>query len=691
MAALDVGTGQVRVIDPATGAETAWRYGSAGTNAVPSDIALWAAGPPEAHRVFLVDRGRNRVAVFDAEGVRLAEWTTHDGPVGVAVGPTGDVFVLGRGGWGLRYTPAGVLVAYWRMPDLTVEARDIAVDADGLVYVAYAQLGAEVGYPVGGREVRQGGVWVFKPGPGSPDDYYLPPDPERCTAAVDKSAAPRRLPLGNRVAVTLRVTGACPGKPTAAQVALVVDTSYSMARHNALVRAQEAIQRLLAEMDPSITDVALATFGDGAALQSELTQDLPAIASTVLRLKADGDTRMAAGIDVALTELSGPRARRDMRRVMLLVTDGIPKDQPLEVAQAVRARGIELFALVFPSTPLTADQRAYLLDMVGSEDHFVLDPGPATLVTFARALTRYVREPALFDQLVVTDVVPANMRYVPGSAVPSAEMPRGDTLMWTMGRVAAADPPVLRFEVVPQEVGTWPTNVEAVAAFVDMTGARGRLVFPVPEVEVYAPPPIYLPVLANQACNPESVPFDVVLALDTSESMREPGVRGGTKIDAVRELATRFADLAGGGVHRVGVVSFNGRATAEAEITGDRAALARTIAGLATAPGTRIDLGLAEARDMLARGARPDARRVVVLLTDGRQGTPDGGASTLAAAASLHAAGATVHVIGLGADVEADLLRRTASSPQGYHASPTTEELAGIARAITTALTCRWP
>ncbi len=688
LAVLDVGTAQVRMYDPAAGSETAWAYGGATANAVPSDIALWAAGPPEAHRVYLADRGRNRVAVHTTAGTRLTEWTTHDGPVGLAIGPTGDVFVLGRGGWGLRYTPGGTLVAYWRMPDPTVEARDLAVDDDGIAYVAYALLGDAHPALSSSRTVREGGIWLFRPAPGSPDTYYLPPDPDRCSASVDKTAAPGRLPLGNRVAVTLRVGGACPGRPTAAQVALVLDTSFSMSHNHALARAQDAVNDMLAEMDPDLTDVALVTFGDGAALQAELTRDLPSIASTVLRLAADGDTRMAAGIDVALTELTGARARRDVRRVMLLVTDGVPKDQPLEVAQAVRAAGIELFALVFPSAPLTGAQRDYLVAMVGAEDRFVLDPGPDARVAFARALTRYVLEPGLFDRLTVTDVVPGNMRYVPGSAVPPAVV-QGDTLTWTLGRVAAADPPVLRFEVVPQAVGTWPTNVEAVAEYVDITGAPGRLVFPVPEVEVYAPPPIYLPVLANGACNPVTVPIDVVLALDTSESMREPDVHGGSKIEAVRTLAVRFAELVGGGVHRVGVVGFSSGAAPVAELTGDRAALARAVAGLTTAPGTRIDLGLAAAGDMLARGARPGARRVVVLLTDGRQGGGDD--SVLRAAGVLHAAGATVYAIGLGADVDAYLLRQVASSPQGYHASPTTDELTAITRAITAALTCRWP
>lgn len=687
VAALDLGVAQVRMFDTGADSDTAWSYGSATTNAVPSDIALWADGLPDTHRVYLADRGRNRVAVYDAQGTRLAEWPTHDGPIGLAIGPTGDVFVLGRGGWGLRYSPEGALRAYWRMPDLKVEARDIAVDEDGIVYVAYAQVGPLVTSPSGGHEVLQGGIWLFDPVPVSAQ-YEFPPEPGRCLARADKSASPARLPLGDSVEVTLRVDGQCPGTAKAAQVALVIDTSYSMVWNNALARAKDAVNGLLAEMDPDLTEVALATFGDGAALRLALTRDLPEIASTLLGFEADGDTRMAAGIDIATTELTGARGRRDLRRVILLVSDGVPKDEPLVAAQAARQAGIEIYALIFPSGALTDAQTAYLKEMVGGEDHYLLNPTPDTVAAFSHALTRYTPEPGLFDTLTVTDVIPDNMSYVAGSAVPPATAV-GKTLTWTLERVVVADPPVLRFQLIPQALGTWPTNVEAKADYVDVTGAKSRLMFPVPEVVVYAPPAIYLPVLANQACNPLPLPHDVVLALDTSESMREPDVHGGTKLEAVRVMALGFAELVRGDGHRVGIVSFNGQAKAEADLSNDLSLLSRRIGTLATGSGTRIDFGLREAQAMLTRGARADAGRVVIVLTDGRQSGDT--ADVLRAAAELHAAGVKVYSIGLGHDVDAALLRQVASSPQGYHASPTTEELTGITRQITAELRCRWP
>ncbi len=111
------------------------------------------------------------------------------------------------------------------------------------------------------------------------------------------------------------------------------------------------------------------------------------------------------------------------------------------------------------------------------------------------------------------------------------------------------------------------------------------------------------------------------------------------------------------------------------------------LTGLATAQGTRIDLGLAAAGAALAAGGRTGARQVVVLLTDGiqSQGTPE---DVLVAATAVKAAGALVYTIGLGADVEPELLRQVATSPDRYFESPTAADLAEIYRQISERLAC---
>ena len=66
-------------------------------------------------------------------------------PRAVAAGPEGDAYLLGAGGWAMRYRPDGRLVALWPMPDRNLDARDIAVDAAGRVYVPWARRQPQAG------------------------------------------------------------------------------------------------------------------------------------------------------------------------------------------------------------------------------------------------------------------------------------------------------------------------------------------------------------------------------------------------------------------------------------------------------------------------------------------------------------------------------------------------------------------
>ncbi len=197
----------------------------------------------------------------------------------------------------------------------------------------------------------------------------------------------------------------------------------------------------------------------------------------------------------------------------------------------------------------------------------------------------------------------------------------------------------------------------------------------------------YLPLVMRQVCKPAEVHTDVVLIIDASSSMREPS-GASTKIDAAKQAALTFVDNLKLGQDQAAVVSFNAQARLEITLTADRATLQAAINGIATALGTRIDLALETAGAELASGRPiPGNNRAVILLTDGR---PDAGTAdrALSAAAALKSTGTAVYTIGLGADVDANLLRQIASSPSMYVQAPTADELAGIYADIAGMLPC---
>jgi Mg-chelatase subunit ChlD len=132
-----------------------------------------------------------------------------------------------------------------------------------------------------------------------------------------------------------------------------------------------------------------------------------------------------------------------------------------------------------------------------------------------------------------------------------------------------------------------------------------------------------------------------------------------------------------------------------AGLSDDLALLDQSIQGIRTDTGTRIDRALAAARtEMTGERRIADNNPVVVLLTDGLPS--DGSAdATVSEGTALRAAGITVFTVGLGADVDADLLRTVAGDPARYFEAPSQGDLAGIYAEIAGALPCPggivWP
>ncbi len=686
VALLDIGRQKVIVLDAAGVVLHDWPIAAGDGNAVPVDIAV------HGDRVYLTDQGRNRVVVRGLDGAALGDFAVHDGPLAIAAGPTGDVFVLGRGGWGLRYRPDGGLAAAWAMPDRAIDALDIAVDAGGYVYVNHVQ---REPYPqIGGSRrglpeytLAQAGVWVFAPAAAAPPSV----PPGACLAVPDKRARPARIPLGATVDVDLAVDGACPGAFAPAQVVVAFDTSRSMTFDGALERAQAVLTAVLGAVDARAVEIGLVTFDDGATLAAPLTRDLADIRARILGLTGGGDTRMAAGIDLAVSELTGPRGDAAARRIVLIVSDGAFKDDPADAAARARQAGVDLYGLVFSTQESSDLSIVGLQEMAGDPDRVLVDPTAVDLGRLVAALARFRPVAGLFQSITIEDVIPANMRYVAGSARPAAAFDAvRNTLTWTLYDVPAAGGVRLTYTLVPLECGLWPTNVEATARYRDALGSSGRLVFPIPEVDVFCGAyRVYLPITTAGGCIRPERPLDVALVMDTSSSMREPAPGGArTKLDAAKDAARAFADLLRLPSDRVGVVAFNRTAERAVGLTGDAERVRAALRDLVSSEGTRIDLGLAVAADVLAE-RRPGTLPVVVLLTDGLQNVDQApNAAVLARAAELKATGVRVYTIGLGGAIDRDLLRAAASSADHYRESPTTDDLARIYAEISERLAC---
>lgn len=361
---------------------------------------------------------------------------------------------------------------------------------------------------------------------------------------------------------------------------------------------------------------------------------------------------------------------------------------------------------------------------------------PEDLRSALEAHGRDISARVLMASVAITDRIPANMRLVPGSVRPPARvLPDGSRpdglLAWTFADVPTTGLPVLSYRLEPLEAGRWPTNIEAFAEHVDGLGYPGRSVFGVPHVEVIGPSPtptatptdeptptdapasptppptativptatpspttgpspvprpfIYLPYVSRWRCKPSPRPVDVLLAIDTSSSMT------GDKLEAARRAAVVFVGLLDlrPARDRAALVRFDSTAALAQPLTHDRSALVAALAALEPSPGTRIDLGLETAlSELVGPRRRLDADRAIVLLTDGRPlpGTEDAAA---AVGVSARSAGVSTWAIGLGADVDPEMLVTLAGTADQVLVAPTPSDLEEVYRRVAGGIICR--
>ncbi len=187
-----------------------------------------------------------------------------------------------------------------------------------------------------------------------------------------------------------------------------------------------------------------------------------------------------------------------------------------------------------------------------------------------------------------------------------------------------------------------------------------------------------------------AVPTDIVLAIDLSGSMNNDGDNPPEPVSSVLEAASVFASQLRS-EDRVSVVTFATQATLTNQLTADTTLVANAIKKLVIDP--KEELGNTNPGDSLIQAKmelgstrhNPDARKIVVLLTDGLATAPkeDPDAYAVTQAELLKKEGITLYTIGLGKGVNMDFLRVLASESTMAYSAPTTATLSSIYKSIT--------
>jgi Ca-activated chloride channel family protein len=195
---------------------------------------------------------------------------------------------------------------------------------------------------------------------------------------------------------------------------------------------------------------------------------------------------------------------------------------------------------------------------------------------------------------------------------------------------------------------------------------------------------VYLPLLLREEPCWSVQPLDVAIVLDTSSSMLEERP---SKLEGAQAAIAAFVDNLKG-TDQVAVVTFNSEARVVQELTKEHSAAIAAVWAVQTGHTTRIDLAVqAASAELTSARSRADAAAIMIVLTDGLP-NPVGPAEVLREAGLAKDAGILIFTIGLGADVDRQLLVSAASSPDLYSEAPTGADLKEIYQGLLVRVPC---
>jgi Ca-activated chloride channel homolog len=126
---------------------------------------------------------------------------------------------------------------------------------------------------------------------------------------------------------------------------LVIDRSSSMSDRD-LADAKEAAKAFVGQMNQDGDQVGVALFAGAAEVAAPLSHDLSAVAAAIEAITTKNGTNIAAGIDLAMEELTGIHHNPGAKPVIVLLSDGNEtKGDARAAANAARAQDIRVITI----------------------------------------------------------------------------------------------------------------------------------------------------------------------------------------------------------------------------------------------------------------------------------------------------------------------------------------------------------
>ena len=294
---------------------------------------------------------------------------------------------------------------------------------------------------------------------------------------TDKEATP--LPQCQTAEVTLHVNGA--GDPVVQRrpldVMIVLDRSGSMddaggSPPQPITDAKEAAKALIDQLDPTLDRVGLVSYSDWATLDQGLTDFFTLVKVKIDALTTGGYTNIGDAVFKAQKELDD-NGRSNAVHVIVLLSDGVANrshsgdvcdtwpDSPtactndaINQAATAKGKGTVVYTIGLNLDNIGDEHgsdvedlaRDVLQTMATTPSNYYESPDSSDLNGIFNSIANIITNAAGTD-VVVTDILPAGVHYISGTANPAPDSISGQTLTWNLGILGITQTVTITFQV----------------------------------------------------------------------------------------------------------------------------------------------------------------------------------------------------------------------------------------------------
>jgi uncharacterized repeat protein (TIGR01451 family) len=268
---------------------------------------------------------------------------------------------------------------------------------------------------------------------------------------------------------------------------------------------------LVDQLNPTLDRVGLTSYSDTATLNQGLTSNFTAVKNAIDGLSANGYTNIGDGVYVGQAELTA-HGQSNSVKVMVVLSDGVANrshggaycdtwptspttctNDAINQAAAAKTAGTVLYTIGLnldgveqqhPGSGVLA--RQVLQTMATGPGYYYESPSSSELQGIFADIANIITNIA-GSNVVVTDILPADVHYISGSAVPPPSSIVGQTLTWNLGIVGITQTYTITFNVyldpvVPNQlVDVYP---DSRVDYTDYQGNPASVPFPETHVTV---------------------------------------------------------------------------------------------------------------------------------------------------------------------------------------------------------------